>query len=115
MAEATQQLVLTSFPDEATARRIADQIVEHRLAACVSLLPGAQSVYFWEGKVQRDTEWLGLIKTSTDCYPELERRLLAWHPYETPECLAVEISAGSPAYLRWLQAQCGSNASANQC
>ena len=106
MAETAARLVLTSFPDESTAQRIANQIVEHRLAACVSLLPAAQSVYVWEGKVQHDSEWLGLIKTTEDRYAELEKRLLEWHPYDTPECIGVEITAGSPDYLRWLQIQC---------
>ena len=100
------RLVLTSFPNESTARRIADRIVENQLAACVSLLPGAQSIYFWEGKVQHESEWLGLIKTTEVLYPELETCLLAWHPYDTPECIAVDITAGSPDYLLWLQAQC---------
>ena len=91
-----------SYPDPATAGRIADALVEERLAACVSLLPGLQSVYRWQGQLQRDTEVLLLIKTSRERYPALQARLPQLHPYELPELLAVESTAGLPAYLQWV-------------
>lgn len=91
-----------SCPDPATAGRIADALVEERLAACVNLLPGLQSVYRWQGQLQRDTEVLLLIKTTRARYPALQARLPQLHPYELPELLAVESTAGLPAYLQWV-------------
>ncbi|MFT4640869.1 MAG: periplasmic divalent cation tolerance protein [Verrucomicrobiales bacterium] len=98
----TPHLVLTSFPSERVAKKIAGHLIEEKLAACVSLIPGAQSMYFWEGAIQQDVEWLGLIKTQASTYKDLEKRLLELHPYETPEVLAIDIAQGSPAYLKWL-------------
>ena len=95
-------LVLTSFPDEAVAKQIAGRLVEEKLAACVSLLPSVQSIYFWEGAIQHDAEWLGLIKTQASRYRNLEQRILELHPYDTPEILAMDVAAGSAAYLKWI-------------
>ncbi|TLX22989.1 divalent-cation tolerance protein CutA [Thermomonas fusca] len=91
-----------SCPDTTTAGRIAEALVEERLAACVNLLPGLQSVYRWRGKLQRDAEVLLLIKTTRARYPALQARLPQLHPYELPELLAVESAAGLPAYLQWV-------------
>ncbi len=102
-------VVLTSFPSENAAKEIADQLVENKLAACVSLIPKAQSIYFWEGAVQRDEEWLGLIKTTKARYDDLEKRLVELHPYDTPELLAMEVAQGSPNYLSWLVGACSAS------
>ncbi len=94
-------LVFCSVPS-AVADRLARLLVEERLAACVQALPGLRSTYRWEGEVQQDGETLLLIKTTTARYAALERSLAAHHPYELPEILAVDVAAGLPAYLRWL-------------
>ena len=86
----------------AAADRLARLLVEERLAACVQALPGLRSTYRWEGDVQQSDETLLLAKTRADRYAALERTLAAHHPYELPEILAVDASAGLPAYLRWL-------------
>ena len=99
-------LCLSACPDQATARRIADALVAERLAACVNLLPGVQSVYRWQGKVERAGEVLILVKTTQDGFATLRDRLIALHPYELPELIAVEIVDGSPAYLDWIAAEC---------
>ena len=96
------QLVLTSFPDADVAKRIASRLVEEKLAACVSLLPGAHSVYAWKGGVESAEECLALVKTHSGRYCELERRLVELHPYDVPEVLAIDIAAGAPAYVKWL-------------
>ena len=93
-----------SCPDTAAAR-IAEALVEERLAACVSLVPGLQSVYRWQGQLQREAEVLLLIKTTQARYPALQARLPQLHPYELPELLAVESAAGLPAYLHWVADQ----------
>ncbi len=70
------------------------------MAACVNLLPGVESIYRWQGKVERTGEVLALIKTTR--YPDLEAALKELHPYEVPEILALQVAAGSDEYLRWL-------------
>lgn len=94
-------LCLSTCPDAATARRIADALVEARLAACVNVVPGVHSTYRWQGAVERAEEVLLLIKTTHDAFPALQSRLPGLHPYELPELLAVE-AAGLPACLDWI-------------
>ena len=89
-------------PDQAVARRIADALVDERLAACVNLLPGLRSVYRWQGGVHCDDEVLLLIKTTQDKVGMLGDRITALHPYELPELVAVEVAGGLAAYLAWI-------------
>lgn len=98
-------LAFCTCPDAATASRIADALVGERLAACVSVLPGVQSVYRWHGAVERADEVQLLIKTVAGRMPALAERIVALHPHELPEVLAVEAAAGLPAYLEWISAQ----------
>ena len=98
-------LVLTNVPERAVAERIADLLVEQRLAACVNVLAPCRSVYRWKDAVQRDEEHPLLIKTTTERYPALEKALRAAHPYELPEIIAVPIERGLPAYLDWVAAE----------
>lgn len=97
------RLLLSASADPATAEQIASTLVEEGLAACVTLLPGARSVYRWQGRLERTDECVLLIKARADDYPALERRLLALHPYDVPELLALPVLAGNPAYLAWLE------------
>ncbi len=96
-------LVLTTFPDIDTARRLARQIVRANLAACVNILPRAQSIYRWEGEEHEDSEHVALIKTTASSYPGLESHLRSHHPYELPEIIAVPITRGLEDYLTWLK------------
>ncbi len=95
-------LCLTACPDTDSAVRIADALVEERLAACVNVIPGLRSVYHWQGEVERADEVLLLIKTTRAAFPALQQRLQALHPYELPELIAVEPADGLPAYLEWV-------------
>ncbi len=99
-------LVLSTFPDAETARRIVRVCVEERLAACGNLLPGVESIYRWRGAVETASETLVLFKTTTEVYPRLQERLRALHPYETPEIVALPPSGGLPAYLEWVVDAC---------
>ena len=94
-------LVTTSNAEEAA--RIADVLVSERLAACVNIVPGIESIYRWEGKVTRDHESLMIIKTTAERYDELERRVKELHSYTTPEVIALKIERGSEQYLNWLR------------
>jgi periplasmic divalent cation tolerance protein len=97
-----QQLVLSTCPSAAVAKRLARRLVEERLAACVNILPLAQSIYRWRGKVESAREWLLIIKSRRTVYPRLEARLRELHPYELPEIIAVPIARGLAAYLAWI-------------
>ena len=105
-------LILSTCPDADTAQRLARALVEERLAACVSLLPGVASTYRWQGKVERADEVQLLAKTSADRRDALIARLTELHPYELPEILAVETAAGLPAYLDWVAAETRADARA---
>jgi len=98
----TCQLVLTTCPNRRAASRIARALVEERLAACVNILPVAQSVYRWRGKVASAREFLLIIKSLKRAYAKLEKRLRALHPYELPEIITVPITNGSRPYLAWI-------------
>ena len=103
-ANAHALVVLTTVGSRDEAERLAGSLVERRVAACVQVLAGVESVYWWEGRVARDTEWLLLCKTTHDRYPDLERAIRALHSYETPEIIALPVTAGSAPYLEWLTA-----------
>jgi periplasmic divalent cation tolerance protein len=95
-------VVLCTFPDRETAQRIAHTLVESGLAACVNLLPGAQSIYRWEGKVESADEVLGIMKTTQEAYPKLEARVKELHPYDVPEIVALPLEKAEPAYAKWV-------------
>lgn len=101
------QLVLCTCPDDAVAERIARALVGERLAACVNRLPGVRSVYAWQDEVHDDAEVLLLIKTTRAAFPALRDRVLALHPYELPELLAVDVDGGHLPYLAWVAAGVG--------
>jgi len=84
------------------AARLADMLVGAHLAACVQILPEMESVYRWEGKIERAAEILLLAKTTRSKFEELEREVRALHSYDTPEIIAVPVVAGSARYLEWL-------------
>jgi periplasmic divalent cation tolerance protein len=83
--------------------RVARALLEARLAACVNLLPGIASLYWWEGKIERDEEVLLLVKTRRDLMPRLLEAVRAVHSYDVFETVALPIVAGSPDYLRWVR------------
>ncbi len=94
--------VSTTFETKEDADRIALELIEKKLAGCVQIMGPIESTYHWQGWVETAEEWLCLIKTTVTCYPDLERALEELHPYETPEIIAVPITAGSNTYLTWL-------------
>lgn len=94
-------IAATTFSDPETGRRIAEGLLERRLAACVQTMP-IRSAYRWKGAIQNEPETLMWIKTRTALYPEVEAFIRSVHPYETPEIVWLPIAAGSPDYLRWI-------------
>jgi len=95
-------LCFCTCPTEDVAHRLAELLVNERLAACVNILPGLTSVYRWQGEVETATEVMLWIKTNRHHYPQLEATLRAAHPYELPEIVAVSLNTGSHAYLQWI-------------
>ncbi len=95
--------VVTTVDDEQNATKIAKQLVECRLAACVQVEGPIQSSYWWQGKVETTREWRCSIKTTEGRYKELEEKIRALHPYEEPEILAFAVVQGSKSYLDWLE------------
>lgn len=101
MSEAV--VVFCTCGDESEAQRIARDLVESRLAACVNILPSVQSIYRWQGRVEVAQEVLLFIKTSAGRFPELQQRIIHLHSYETPEIIALPVSAGLDKYLAWIR------------
>lgn len=98
-------LVLTNLPDRASAERLAQSLVEARLAACINILGPCRSVYRWKGVIENAEEHPMLIKTTRERYPALETAIRAGHPYELPEIVAVPLAAGFSGYLDWIVAE----------
>lgn len=96
-------LVFSTCPDDALARRIAEAVLDARLAACVHLFPSGWSYYRWQGRIQQETELTLLMKSNSRRYPALETLILSLHSYEVPEIVAIPVSNGLPGYLRWLE------------
>ena len=98
-------IVFSTFASEEEAARVTRTLVEERLIACANLLPGARSIYRWQGKVEDQREVVALMKTRKQDWPALMARLHELHSYDTPECVAVRIAAGAPRYMAWLEEQ----------
>jgi periplasmic divalent cation tolerance protein len=95
-------VALSTVKSAEDAERIARFLVERRLAACVSVVPGLVSLYRWKGGVERDEERLIVIKTRGDRLDALREALVSIHPYEVPELVALPVVDGNPPYLAWL-------------
>ena len=98
-------VVFCTVPTEETAKTMARTLVEERLAACISILPGIRSLYRWEDAICDDAELLLLIKTRRELFTLLSQRLQDIHPYQVPEILCLAVEQGAPAYLNWLWAE----------
>jgi len=95
-------VVLMTAGSREEAARIAELLIGARLAACVQLMPEMESVYWWEGRIERSPEILLLAKTTHDKFAELEQAVRSIHSYDTPEIIALPITAASTPYLNWL-------------
>lgn len=96
-------IVFNTCPDADTATRIANHLVDQRLASCVNVIPGLQSTYIWNNVRETTTECLLMIKTTRAAYDGLERSIREIHPYELPEVIAVSVDTGLAGYLSWIQ------------
>ncbi len=103
-------VVLVTAPNLQAARKLAQAALEARLVACVNVVPKLESHYWWQGKIESSAEVLLILKTTRSHLSELESLVLSAHPYETPEIIALPLSAGTDRYLAWVQEAVGSRA-----
>lgn len=96
-------LVLVTAPDPDTARSLVRLALDAHLVACGNLVPGLESHYWWQGKIETSAEVLILFKTTGPCLSALESLILAHHPYDTPEIIAVPLTSGTAKYLTWIK------------
>jgi periplasmic divalent cation tolerance protein len=101
------RLVFTTFANAEDAAQAVRTLIEERLAACGTILPSVRSIYRWKDAIEDTGESWVTLKTSLEKFPELERRLRAIHPYETPEIVAVDPTAVSHDYAEWVVECCG--------
>jgi periplasmic divalent cation tolerance protein len=99
-------LAISTFPDAETANRVAEALVEEKLAACANIIPAVHSIYRWKEKIETAGEVMVLLKTTEDRLVELQEKLRSVHPYEVPELICIKIDRGSPDYLRWVIDNC---------
>jgi len=95
-------VVLITTPNEDEAVKISKILVEEKLAGCVNILKDIRSVYFWQGKIEDEQEVLMIVKTKSELFEELEKRVKSLHSYTVPEIIGIKIKKGSESYLNWL-------------
>jgi periplasmic divalent cation tolerance protein len=96
-------IVITTLPDRASARTMAEGLLRERLAACVNVMAECTSIYHWRGAVETAEEVPLWIKTRATLYPSVEQFILKHHPYDLPEVIAVPLAAGLAPYLQWVE------------
>ncbi len=96
-------IVFATCGSEGEALKIANSLVEERLAACVNLISPVRSIYRWEGKIWDEKEWILIIKTQKERFGELERKVKSLHSYSVPEIIGLPIVEGASSYLEWLE------------
>jgi periplasmic divalent cation tolerance protein len=97
------RIVLTTAGSQDEARKIANALVERRLAACVNIVQQIESIYRWQGKVETATEWLLVIKTQARAFERVRDTIKELHSYDLPECVMLEVQSGSSEYLKWIE------------
>lgn len=103
IAETSIREVWTTVPDGEVARQLMQGILEQKLAACVNILTGLESAYWWEGKIEHAHECLIMCKTTESKAKELQAWIIAHHPYECPGVVALPVVAGHEVYLQWIK------------
>jgi len=98
-----KRIVLSTCGSLEEARRIAQALVERRLAACVNIVPNIESIYRWKGEIETSSEHLLVIKTTERAFASLREAIAGLHSYDIPECIELAINDGSAAYLRWIE------------
>ncbi|PYK33506.1 MAG: divalent-cation tolerance protein CutA [Verrucomicrobia bacterium] len=100
-------LALSTFPDAEIARRISNQLVSERFAACANILPSVESIYRWNEKIESGNETFAFFKVSEDRQSAFQEKLRSLHPYDVPEIIFVPVASGLQEYLQWVSENCG--------
>jgi len=106
MSSTRFRIALVTAPDLKIARRLARAALDARLIACANLIPKVESHYRWQGKIERGTEVLMVLKTTAKCLKALEKLIVDEHPYDTPEFVVLDLRGGNKRYLDWLETGC---------
>jgi len=101
-------LALSTFPDAETARKISNQLVAEKFAACANILPSVESIYRWKEKIESGSETLVFFKLSEDGQSAFQEKLRSLHPYDVPEIIFFSVIGGLPEYFRWVAENCAS-------
>lgn len=96
-------MVTTTCPDKQSAENIAKALLTHKAAACVQIMPNMTSFYMWDGEIQQDSEYLLLIKTLSSCFSDVEKLILAHHPYDVPQIISFKCDDVHDPYGVWLK------------
>ncbi|PYL66447.1 MAG: divalent-cation tolerance protein CutA [Verrucomicrobia bacterium] len=99
-------IAFCTFPDLNTARKVANEIIDLRLAACGNILSPIHSIYRWKGKLESSEETLVMFKLEAKRYADFEAKLRSLHPYEVPEIISIKVESGLPDYLQWVAESC---------
>jgi periplasmic divalent cation tolerance protein len=97
-----KRIIFTTAGSREEARKIANALVERKLAACVNIVPQIESIYRWEGKVESAEEWLLIIKTNFSAFDRVRDTIKELHSYDLPECVSISVDDGSAEYLKWI-------------
>ena len=100
-------LALSTFPDAEIARRISNELVSERFAACANIFASVESIYRWKEKIESGNEILVFFKVSEDRQLAFQDKLRSLHPYDVPEIIFVPVANGLPEYLKWVNENCG--------
>ena len=100
-------LAVSTFPDAEVARRISNQLVSERFAACANIFASVESIYRWQEKIESGNETLVFFKVSEDRQTAFQDKLRSLHPYDVPEIIFVPVAGGLPEYLQWVSENCG--------
>ncbi|MDR1696390.1 MAG: divalent-cation tolerance protein CutA [Endomicrobium sp.] len=101
-------IAFVTVPDRKTANKIKNTVLEDKTAAAIGIIGGVSSFYWWKGKIENAKEFLLVIKTVKAKFSKLEKRVKEVHPYEVPEIISADVSAGSKDYLKWIKKYAGS-------
>lgn len=96
-------IVFVTCPNNKVANKIANILLKKKLAACINILPKIESMYWWEGKIEKSNESLMIIKTKSGLLKKVENEIKKIHPYEVPEVISIKIDRGSEKYLNWIK------------
>ncbi len=100
----THIIIFVTAKDKKEATKIANGLLKAKLIACANIIPGVQSLFWWQGKIDRGSEVLLILKTKKSLFKKVEAQVKVLHSYTTPEIIALPIAAGSEAYLKWVDA-----------